>query len=685
MTRTARCWICAAFVSSLLVGPLSSICSAENPPTDQGVIYLDRSPYARLRSVPIRAVKIQDGFWGARRKVNVEKSIPGIRVLLEEHGIVDNFRRISNGKKVERKGPVFTDSDVYKWIEAVAYVLQSEDRPDLRAAAEAWIDEIVAVQEPSGYLNTYFVGDKVSQRLTPETMDWGHELYCLGHMLQAAIAYYRATGNRKLLDAGIRYVELLLKNHGPDKRPLLAGHPEIEMSLIELYRTSGDRRFLELAHYILEGDKRLTRQPDRVVYTFSGIPFTERRKLQGHAVRAMYASSGATDYYLETGDEKYWRTLENLWQDLVNHKMYITGGIGSRWEGESFGDAYELPSSRAYAETCAAIGSMMWNWRMLAATGDARFTDVIERALYNAINVGMSLDGALFCYINPLESSGKSDPNRHSKEGAVRNPWYDVLCCPPNIQRTLASLPGYFYSTSADGVYVHLFDNSQMDWHLADGTGLKITQKTNYPWDGDVDFTIGPAKPTEFTVYLRIPGWTPSAHVLVNGKSVEGEINSGRYLPLRRRWQAGDRIRLELDMTPQLIAAHPRVLETAGRVAVQRGPLVYCLEQIDQPGVQSLHDVALVVGKQRTTVLRAEHRPDLLGGVTVLTHQGIIREGSSSDAPLYRQILMEEPAGLPLTRSGRPVQLTLIPYYAWANRVPSAMTVWISWERESEK
>ncbi len=645
--------------------------ASEEPRRDEGVLNLSNSPHAKLKNIPVRAVKVEDGFWGARRKVNVEKSIPGIRVLLEEHGLIDNFRRITKGKPVERKGPVFTDSDVYKWIEAVGYVLQSEDRRDLRAAAEEWIDEIVAIQEPSGYLNTYFVGDKVPQRLTPETMDWGHELYCLGHMLQAAIAYYRATGNSKLLDAGIRYVEFLLRDQGPDKRPLLAGHPEIEMSLVELYRTTGDRRYLELAHYILEGDKRINRPPQRVVYTFSGIPFTERTKLQGHAVRAMYASCGATDYYLETGDQQYWRTLENLSQDMVNGKMYVTGGLGARWEGESIGDSYELPNARAYAETCAAIGSYMWNWRMLAATGEARFTDVMERALYNAINVGMSLDGTLYCYVNPLESSGRSDPNRHSMEGRVRNPWYEVLCCPPNIQRTLGSLPGYFYSTSQDGLYVHLYDNSLLDWHLEDGTGLKLAQKTNYPWEGTVQLTLTPAKRTEFTFYVRIPGWSPSAKVLVNGKTVKGEVNPGTYLPIRRRWQAGDKVRLELNMTPRLVAAHPRVLENIGRVAVQRGPLVYCIEQTDQPDVESLFDVSLAVGKDPAAGFRSEFRPDMLGGIVVLRHPAVAYRGPRAEEPLYR------PIGYRPERQARDVELTLIPYYAWANRNPSPMQVWI--------
>jgi uncharacterized protein len=645
--------------------------SADEPWRNQGVIYLDKSPYAKLHTVPVHAVTINDGFWAQRRRVALETSIPTAQQLLEANGYVDNFRRVSKGKDVPRKGPVFTDSDTYKWIEAVGFFLQSSPQPKLRAQADAYIDEIVAVQEPSGYLNTYWVGDRAKERLLPETMDWGHELYCLGHMLQGAIAYYRSTGETKLLDAGKRYADFLIKDYGPGKKPLLAGHPEIEMSLIELYRTTGDRRYLDLAGSILSGDPRIVRRPDRVVYTFSGIPFTQRTTLQGHAVRAMYASCGATDYYLETGDQKYWQTLENLWQDMVSSKMYITGGLGSRWEGESFGDAYELPNARAYAETSAAIGSLMWNWRMLAASGDARYTDLLERALYNAINVGMSLDGALYCYYNPMEFVGHSDPNRHSKDGSVRNPWYDVFCCPPNIERTLGALPGYFYSTSTDGLYVHLYGSSSLDWHLEDGTGLKVEQKTNYPWEGTADFLVSPAKPSDFTIYVRIPGWTSNGKLSVNGESWKGLIRPGAYFPIRRRWSAGDSVRLQFDMTPQLITSNPRVVENVGKVAVQRGPLVYTLEQIDQSGVPSVFDVAILAGRNPAKDFKVDFHPDLLGGVTVLRHRGVMLESPIGSQTLYGPLRSEtrKPSG--------EVDLTFIPYYTWANRQPGAMRVWV--------
>src|SRR5256885_8906779 len=359
----------------------SAVPALRDEPTwkDQGVENLAKSPHAKLRDIPVHAVTIQSGFWGRRREINVTRSIPSMHDLLEANGRMNNFRRLVGKSTAAQSGPVFSDSDVYKWTEAVGFVLQSGDRPELRASAEKLIDEVVAVQEPSGYLNTYYQDDRKSLRMLPQTQTTGHELYNIGHMLQGAIAYYRATGDRKLLDAGIRFVDdFLIPNYGPaPKKPIVSGHPEIEMGLIELYRITGDQRQLDLAGYILRGDKRIELPERRTIYMFSGTPFTSRTKLEGHAVRAMYACCGATDYYMETGDPTYLQTLNKLWSDTTSTKMYVTGGVGSRSDGEAFGDAYELPNFRAYGESCAAIGNMMWNWRMLAVTGDAEVTDVI--------------------------------------------------------------------------------------------------------------------------------------------------------------------------------------------------------------------------------------------------------------------------------------------------------------------
>lgn len=650
--------------TSAMASPHDVIALTDNPNwKDQGVENLAKSPHAKLRNIPVRAVTIKNGFWGVRRETNVAKSIPTMHDLLEANGRMDNFRRLVGKSNAAQHGPVYSDSDVYKWTEAVGFVLQSGDRPELRARAEKAIDEVVSAQEPSGYLNTYYVDDRKTLRMQPQTQTTGHELYNIGHLLQGAVAYYRATGDRKLLDAGIRFVDdFLIPNYGPaPKQPIVSGHPEIEMGLIELYRITGDKRQLDLAGYILRGDKRIDLPERRTIYMFSGTPFTQRTKLEGHAVRAMYACCGATDYYMETGDDSYWKTLNTLWDDMVTTKMYVTGGVGSRSDGEAFGDAYELPNFRAYGESCAAIGNMMWNWRMLAVTGDAKFTDVIERALYNGINSGMSLDGTMYCYRNPLAF----DPSTGDK---IRNPWYDTTCCPPNLERTFGSLPGYFYSTSNDGIYVHLYDNSELDWHLENGTGLKITQTTNYPWDGKVDIKVTPAQPAEFVFYVRIPGWADRAQVQVNGRAVES-VKPGQYLPIRRRWAPGDRIHLEVGMAPQVLEANPRVADDTGRVAVQRGPLVYCLEGLDQSNGVSLSSVALELGKRPESEFQLEMKNDLLGGVLVLHHTGVSYDRNSSDSVLY-------PRYTGMTPRTTRVPLTFIPYYAWANRQATSMQVW---------
>ena len=442
-------------IASLFLLAASLLLAADGDWQSEGVVSVAHSPYAKLHAVPIHAVKMGDGFWSARRATNVEKSIPTLLAELEQHGVVANFLRLEGKKDVPRRGPLYTDSDLYKWMEAVAFVLQSGDQPKLRAEFDRLTGIILAAQEPSGYLNTYWTEERTPKRFTE--MYRSHELYCIGHLIQAAIAYYRATGDRKLLDGGIRFANYMVENFGPQKRPALTGHPEFEMALVELYRTTGDRRYLDFAGYLLSGveRERLHLTADQITYLFSGKPFTSRTEFEGHAVRAMYASSGATDYYMETGDPAYLKTLETLWRDLVNGKMYITGGVGSREAGEAFGEAYELPTAQAYGESCAAIGNMMWNWRMLLALGESRFADVMERALYNGINSGMSLSGTLYCYRNPLESSGEK----------IRNEWYDTTCCPPNMERILASLPGYLYSTGPKGVYVNLFHTSTLDRH----------------------------------------------------------------------------------------------------------------------------------------------------------------------------------------------------------------------------
>ena len=639
---------------------------------DAGIADFSQSPFAKLKPVPVRAVTIEEGFWSKRRTTNVRSSIPTMHDQLIAHGRMDNFLRLVGKSSEPQKGPVYSDSDIYKWLEGAAFALQAGEHPELRATADAMIRNVVAVQEPSGYLNTYFVEDRKPLRMQYPTQTTGHELYNIGHMLQGAIAYYRATGDRTLLEAGMRFVDLfLIPGYGPgaNQMGIVAGHPEIEMALIELYRTTGKRQYVELAGYILHGDERIPLRPDQITYMFCGIPFTSRTKLEGHAVRAMYACCGATDYYLETGDPAYWKTLSRLWDDLSSHQLYVTGGVGARQEGEAFGDPYELPNARAYGESCAAIGNMMWNWRMLAASGEAKFTDVIERALYNGINSGMSLDGTTYCYRNPLAFDPSGDARYvEDPEGKIRNPWYYTTCCPPNLERTFAALSGYFYSTSAEGVYVHLYDNSRMDWRLDDGTGLRMEQKTTYPWDGEVQISVSPDAPREFTVFVRIPGWSSKNAVTVNGRPVS-EIKPGAYLPIRRRWTAGDSVSLRFDMATQLVKANPAVTEDRGRVALQRGPVVFCMEMLDQPDAVKLSGFSSCIA-EISAETQARFNSDLLGGVMVLEHPGSVTRSAASGA-LYSAA--EEASRTEKTRTA----FKFIPYYAWANRERSAMQVWV--------
>jgi DUF1680 family protein len=659
--------VLALFTGDVQTGPASNAVFR-----GAGVIDLSRSSFAKLKTLPVRAVTIQDGFWSQRRATNLTASIPSMHDELVAHGRMDNFLRLTGRSSEPQKGPYYSDSDIYKWMESVGFALQSGDHAELRNTTDAMIQGVVAAQEPGGYLNTYFVGDKKPQRMLYETQTVGHELYCIGHLLQGAIAYYRATGDQKLLDAGIRFVDqFLLPNYGPgtNQKGIVAGHPEIEMSLIELYRTTGKREYVDLAGYILHGDERIPLRPQQTTYMFCGIPFTSRTRLEGHAVRAMYACCGATDYYLETGDQSYWKTLNTLWDDLTAHQLYVTGGVGAREAGEAFGDAYELPNARAYGESCAAIGNMMWNWRMLAASGEARFADVIERALYNGINSGMSLDGKTYCYRNPLAFDlNGSTGDRHAPDGNIRNPWYDTTCCPPNLERTFASLPGYFYSINSDGVYVHLYDNSEMRCHLENGNGLTIRQTTKYPWEGEVNIDVSPATPGEFAVNVRIPGWSEETRVKVNGVQT-GNARPGEYLAIRRRWSAGDTILLSFDMTTRMLKANPAVNEDRGRVAFQRGPIVFCMEHFDQIDPEQAKNMVCYAA-QSTAKTVARFDPNLLDGVMVLEHPGSISNSPEEERLYY-------PAGGTAQVQAKPTTLRLIPYYAWANRGPSVMQVWI--------
>lgn len=589
----------------------------------------------RLRFAPVGSVKMREGFWKRKMDLNHERGLPTLLRHLEQHGVVDNFMIVSGRKKVERKGPYFSDSDLYKWMEGAAWDLATYDDPRTKADLGRVIDEVAAAQGQDGYLNTFFQGDLYEQRFRNLPVE--HELYCAGHLFQAAVAHYRVTGEEKLLDAARRYADYLVWVFGPEKKQGVDGHPEVEMALIELYRTTAEKSYLELAGYFL-----------------GQLEFTDQQRIGGHAVRALYACCGGADYFAETRKRAHEAAAKRLWGDLISGKFYVTGGVGSRHGGEAIGDAYELPNERAYAETCAAIANAMFNYRMLGLYGDAVYADEMERALYNGVISGVSLDGISYFYVNPLACF----------KDYQRQEWFGCTCCPTNMVRMLASIPGYFYAISDEGVWVNLYDNTKLDHALANGTRLSIDQSTKYPWDGNVDLTVSPAHGLEFTVYLRIPGWCRSAAAAVNGEEVAHETGPGSYLAIRRRWMPGDRVHLNLGMPVTLVESDPRVRENYGSVAVQRGPVVYCAENIDNPGVPIM-DLELA-----SDGFEATFEPDLLGGVVALTGRGLAPDPLADRGPLYRPR-----GGTSSKLRGTPVKL--VPYYAWANRGNSHMAVWL--------
>ncbi|MEM3028436.1 MAG: glycoside hydrolase family 127 protein, partial [Candidatus Bathyarchaeia archaeon] len=441
------------------------------------IVDTSQSPFALLGPVPIKAVRLEDSFWAPRLEILRKVTLPSQHRICEETGRLFNFRRASGKEKGEFKGLFFNDSDVYKWIEAVAFTLAYEPDESLHKLAQEVIEDVVAAQDADGYLNTYFTFERKGERW--KNLRDMHELYCAGHLFQAAIAYYRATKEQKLLEASCRFADHISEIFGPGKRPGTCGHPEIEMALVELYRTTGRKAYLDLAQFFL--DQRGKGLLGGSAYFIDHKPFKELTEIVGHAVRSLYLNCGATDIYMETGDRELWETLLRLWNSLTFRKIYVTGGAGARREGEAFGIDYELPSAQAYAETCAAVANFMWNWRLLLASGNGSFSDAMELALFNGVLSGISLDGLSYFYVNPL-----SDRGSHR-----RQPWFPCACCPPNIARLLASLPGYFYSVSKEGIWVHLYAKSRANLTIAD-MPITILQRTEYPWNGVVELTLEP-------------------------------------------------------------------------------------------------------------------------------------------------------------------------------------------------
>jgi len=618
----------------------------------------------RLRPVPVGAVTITGGLWAERRHINGTVAVPFGRERLESAGNLNNLRIAAGTKTGDAHGPVFADSDVYKWLEAAAWEYAHQPSQDLLDAQREITGIVAAAQQPDGYLDSVVQLRDGGERYRDLVM--GHEHYCAGHLFQAAVAQVRCTGERALLEVAVRLADHLVRTFGDDCRHDLDGHPEVEMGLVELYRETGNRNYLQLARFFVDarGHGQMAGHGHDATYYSDRVPVREQTTVEGHAVRAVYLAAGAADLAIELNDVELLRALERQYAAMESTKTYLTGGLGSRWEGESFGDPYELPPDRAYAETCAAVGGIQWAWRMLLATGDPRYADSAERKLLNGFLGGVSLTGTHYFYVNPLQMRSDAHPDDDRSPAHGRRPWFTTACCPPNIMRTLASLPGYLATTDANGLQLHQYAPSSVTASVFGGEA-RISVETDYPWDGQVRVRVEQTPTQEWTLSMRVPGWAEGASLQVNGE--QRPAPAGSYASVRRRWQAGDRIKLSLPMTVRIVEADERVDAVRGCVAIERGPLVFAVEQVDQADgavVDDLHlDPALPAA--------AEHRPDLLTGVTVVTARGRVRRHIQKAWP-YQQACQRTVAG-----DGEDIQITAVPYFTWANRGIAPMRVWL--------
>jgi DUF1680 family protein len=631
----------------------------------KGPVDTTASPYARLHTLPLDAVTIGEGFWQSWQTTNGQASLRHGYHQLEKFGNFHNLLLAAGRASGEYRTPVFMDSDVYKWLEAVGYELARRPDPELKQMAEYAIGLVEGAQGEDGYLNSYWSVVEPERRW--QDLQHGHELYCAGHLFQAAVAYYRGTGDDRLLRVACRFADYIDSVFGPGKRAGVPGHPEIETALVELYRATGERRYLNLALFFVDQRGRGLLGTHRLgspAYYQDHVPVREAQSVEGHAVRQLYLTAGVTDLYLETGEPALMAAMERLWQNMVSRKLHVTGGLGAEHAGEAFGEAYELPNERAYCETCAQIASIHWTWRMLLATGERRYADLMELTLYNAFLSGVSLDGQCYFYVNPLLSRG-SEPAMGRKH-IVRPAWHGCACCPPNVMRLLASLGHYLATTDAEGIQLHLYAAATLSAEFGENRQATLGLRTGYPWSGDVNLEVQATDGSPWTLRLRLPDWSPQAEISVNGSPVSVTPEGG-YATLTRTWQPGDVVTLRLAMPPVMLTAHPRVDPARGSVALRRGPLVYCLEQVDQPPDVCVEDVALASG----AAITPSARPDLLGGVTVLGVEGLATDVTGWGNELYR------PLDGRTAPPARPVQLTAVPYYAWANRGPNAMRVWI--------
>jgi DUF1680 family protein len=611
----------------------------------------------RLRPLGPARARLAGGFLAERQRVNREQTLPHGFAQLRRSGTLGNLRVAAGADgryraAADTSGATFPflDSDVYKWLEAVGWELGRAPDPALAAAADEAIGLVAAAQRPDGYLNSYV---QVVTGGRPHTdLAWGHEFYCVGHLVQAAVAWHRALGDDRLLEVAVRAADRIDKEFGPTGREGVDGHPGVEMALVELTRVTGDGRYLALAARMVElrGKGLLGAGRFGAAYWQDHLPVREAATVAGHAVRQLYLDCGAVEVAVELGDEDLLAAVERRWRDLVRTRTYLTGGTGSRHRDESFGDPYELPPDRAYAETCAAIAAVMLGWRLLLATGEAGYADAVERALYNGVLPGVSLGGTRFFYVNPLQrrTDRAWEPPGHGE----RAPWYPCACCPPNLMRTLSALEQYLATSDGTGVQLHQYATADLRARVPGGE-VRLAVRTGYPWQGRVTVEVVEAPGRPWTLSLRVPGWCRSATLIGPGSEGPRAAAAG-YAELSRPWRAGEVTVLDLELPVRVTEPDPRVDAVRGCVAVERGPLVYCLESADLPPGVALEELRW--DPRRAPV--AVPRPDL-GEVVVGVAVPVVR------APV------DGPAG------GDGLSAGAVPYFAWANRGAEAMRVWI--------
>lgn len=587
------------------------------------------APFQKNEPVDFSQVKITDSFWLPRIDKHAEVTLPAcIRQCEVETQRVKNFAIAGGLEPGEFKGLVYDDSDLYKMIEGCSYSLMNHPNPGLEKKLDEIIGKIAAAQQKDGYLMTYFILGDLSRRWT--NMD-KHEMYCCGHLIEAAVAYYNATGKRSLLDVAIKYADHIDNTFGEGKKTWVPGHQEIELALVKLYRVTKDERYLKLSHWLLEQRGRGLGDWQAKDYYQDLKPVSRLSKISGHAVRAMYMFTGMADLASITKDTSYVHALDRLWDDVVHTKMYATGGIGSSRKNEGFTDDYDLPNAEAYCETCASVGMVFWNQRMNMLKGDGKYVDILEKAMYNGALAGISLSADRFFYVNPLESDG----THH------RQPWYGTACCPSQISRFLPSVGNYVYATSPGALWVNLYMGSETAMTI-DNVPVSVRQTTRYPWEGKVRLSVHPKRKAKFTVKLRLPDWCAKYTLAVNGKEYEAPEEL-QYLAIDRVWEPGDEITFDMDMPVEVVAADPRVKANAGKRALQRGPLVYCMEETDN---RKYDEATLSASMNYMTAFE----PGLLGGVVTIT--------AVNGDDLYK----------------------FVPYYAWDNREPGKMKVWVDYK-----